>query len=207
MGETPSAVIRRAMATAPSSFFPDSYPDSHLYTDHSLSQVGDVVLCPVCTAVLERPIELACDRMVCLGCLVIWVQISPKLTCPCCFDNPLNSDHMKSPSAITIRVLGSLLVVCGICKRSVQAGQYLSHISTKCSAHSVDSPSKATIRDILSKSPDSAPSPVERRVAGSVIKRMMAGNEGLVQVPTGSHGNNNTLSYIMYNSTFNSHLP
>ena len=69
-GETPSAVIRRAMAMAPSSFFPDSSPGPHTYRNDSLSHVGDTVMCPVCTDILDKQIELECDRMVCLGCLV-----------------------------------------------------------------------------------------------------------------------------------------
>ncbi len=37
----------------------------HICTKDSLSQVGDLVMCPVCSDVLERPIELACERMIC----------------------------------------------------------------------------------------------------------------------------------------------
>jgi hypothetical protein len=64
------------------------------------------------------------------------------------------------------------------------------HLMTRCSTMVInnDSPSKTTIQDILDKPGTSAPSPAERRVAGTLIKRMIDGNGGVVQVPTGSHG-------------------
>ena len=148
------------------------------------------MFCPVCTEVLERPLELKCGRMICLSCLIRWVQVSCALSCPCCHDHTLNSDSMWSPSPITMAMLGSLPVTCGICCSEVQVQQLTRHLDTKCSTlFRHDSPSKTTIKDILSKPGTSTPSPAERRVAGTLIKRMMMdGNSGVVQVPTGSHG-------------------
>lgn len=153
VGETPTAVIHNATAVAPVSFFPDSSPSPRTYTHThtSMLPVGDTVVCPLCTDILDRPIQLSCDRMVCLGCVIKWIQISGQLTCPCCFDHSLNSDHIKRPSTFTMDILGSLLVVCQVCTRSVQTQHYSKHLSSMCSAHRapVDSPSKTTIRDIL----------------------------------------------------------
>ena len=70
-GETPKAVITSATLIAPSSFFSDSSP--HVYTQTSLSIVGNTAFCPVCTDVLERPLEMQCGRMICLGCLTKWI--------------------------------------------------------------------------------------------------------------------------------------
>ena len=114
--------------------------------------------------------------------------MSCALSCPCCHDHTLNSDSMWSPSPITMAMLGSLPVTCVICCREVQ--QLTRHLDTKCSTlFRHDSPSKTTIKEILSKPGTSTPSPAERRVAGTLIKRMMMdGNSGVVQVPTGSHG-------------------
>ncbi len=76
-GETPTAVIVSATQTA-QSFFPDSSLP-HVYTHASLSVIGNTAFCPVCTDVLERPLELVCGRMICLGCLTRWVQVSHTL--------------------------------------------------------------------------------------------------------------------------------
>lgn len=187
VGETPTAVLRNAAEMAPDSYFPNSGTSLVNFTDSSLSAVGESALCPLCMEVLDKPLELPCDMMVCLKCLTKWIQLSGKLTCPCCFDHPLNSDHLKSPSNITMSILGSMQVVCDVCTKSVQAKNYTKHLATMCSAY-IDSPSKATIRDILSQPSHVAPSPTERRVAGSLIKRMMAKNEGVVQVPTSNRG-------------------
>ena len=128
-GETPTAIIGSATAAAPESFFPDLSPIPHTYIQASLSSIGNTAICPVCTEVLERPLELTCDRMVCLGCLVQWIQVSSQLACPCCHGNRFDSTHFRTPSAITMGVLGSLSVTCQVCNRVVQAQHYSQHLT------------------------------------------------------------------------------
>lgn len=130
--------------------------------------------------------------MVCLHCLTQSVSVSGgNLSCPCCYDHPLNSDFFWSPSAITMGVLGSLHVSCGKeCNRTVRADNYTKHITSNCRSYyvcSTLSPSKTTIRDILNKPSNIEPTRAEKQVAENVLKRMFTENpDSVVKVPT--HG-------------------
>ena len=87
-------------------------------------------------------------------------------------------------------ILGGQLVECPRgCNRTVKAENYNSHIQSQCQAffeHSVLSPSRTTIRDLLDRDRESATTPTEKRVAQHLIKRLMAENEEgqLLQLPT-----------------------
>ena len=71
----------------------------------------------------------------------------------------------------------------------VKAGQYFSHSQSQCQVffhQAVNSPSRATIKDLLEKDKETPTTPVERKVAQHLIKRLMAEtDEGqLLQLPT-----------------------
>ena len=77
-------------------------------------------------------------------------------------------------------IVGRLLVFCTVCNSEVQVKQ----LFQKNAAHIF---SKTTIGDIFSQQSTSMPSPAVQRAAGTLIKRMLS-DDGLMQVPTGSHG-------------------
>lgn len=185
-GETPTVVIRTILDIAPASFFP-TLSSCRYMCEHT---VDDIALCPMCSSILERPVELQCCKLVCAECLVKNIQQSGELSCPCCSDHPLTSGYIRAPSGFIMKVLGTLMVSCGTCARMVKACNFTTHLESKCTAlcELPDSPSKTAISQILSKFSDSTPSPSECRVAGSVIKRMISSSDGIVLVPTGSHG-------------------
>ena len=191
-GETPTAVVRAILEIAPPSFVP--HTSSPTYTPGSTL---DAVHCPICSSVLERPVELDCGKVVCAECMVRNIQESGELICPCC-QLPLNSSHFHPPSSVTMGVLGSLLVKCESCVMLVKACNFTKHTDSKCTAHceisGLNSPTKTTLQDVLSKSPDSTPSPSELRVAGNVIKQMMSSGEEVIKIPTGTRGQVNTSS-------------
>lgn len=180
-------MVKAILEIAPSYFF--SCTSSLTYT-HSSTCTLDVVHCPVCSSVLERPVELDCGKLVCAECLVRKIQETGELICQWCH-LPLLSSHFHAPSSVTMGVLGSLLVKCTACVMLVKACNFMAHIESKCTAHrevsGLHSPTKTTLHDVLSKSPDVTLSPSELRVAGNVIKRMTQAEE-FIKIPTGTRG-------------------
>ena len=139
--------------------------------------------------------------MVCAACIIEKIQVSCELICPCCPCQPLNSTHFRAPSTVSIGVLGNFILTCGECHRQVKVHNFLTHIESQCTSQIefLNSPSKTTISEILGKSPDTAPSPSEIRVAGNVIKHMIShdsAGDHVIKVSTGSHGQVYTLYII-----------
>lgn len=169
-------------AMAPPSFFSTLPPLPKAHTNTTIS-------CVVCEGILDRPIEFGCGNMVCLLCCIKWLTTTrtQMVECPCC-TTPL-VDHAHPPSRVTMNVLGSQLVECTKgCNRVVKADQYLTHLHSKCQAffeHSIYSPSRSTIRDLLEKDDETPTTPTERKVANHIIRRLMAeSKEEILQVPT-----------------------
>ena len=80
-GETPRTVLTHAHKTAPQPFLPPEDQDPKLY------QATTEPLCPVCTQLLDRPLQLACGTIICLNCCSSWIQFhNPPLCCLCCYE-------------------------------------------------------------------------------------------------------------------------
>ncbi len=111
------------------------------------------------------------------------------IDCPCC-SSPL-ADHVHPPSRVTLDVLGSQLVVCSRgCNRMVKADLYIAHIKSQCQGfyqHSVLSPSRITLHDVLEKETESPPTPAEKEVAEKIMRRLMieSGDSQVLHLPTG----------------------
>lgn len=171
---------------APASFFPQSSIPSY---NHSILHTLNIE-CAICTQVPERPLELACGSIVCAACCCKWVQISCDLTCPCCHTSMPVDKHLQRPSEVTMSVLGSLVVDCNKgCNRSVRASDYRQHLEAQCKQYFVQStvsPSRVTIGEILSKTTETPITPVEKRVAATVIRWIMSENpdNSVIKIPT-----------------------
>ena len=149
------------------------------------------IKCSICKGVPERPLELLCGNIACLQCCCNSVQSSGTLTCPCCKSTTLcdvsSSNHFQCPSKVTMSVLGNMVVDCNRgCNRSVE---YEHHLETDCQQHfeySTLSPSHVTARDILSKSAETSTTPVERRIAATVIRKLMTehADRTIIKIPT-----------------------
>lgn len=169
-------------AMAPPSFLPHSLPLSAIPTTCTHT-------CTICMNILDQPIELLCGSLVCLD---KWLTISRKEECPCCF-SPLHN-HARTPSRVTMDMLGSQLVECPRgCNRTVQLGMYAQHHQSRCQSffeHSTFSPSRTTISDILDRNTEPT-TQAEQRVARNIIKRLMAESKDsqVLQVPTGGQVN------------------
>ena len=78
------------------------------------------------------------------------------------------------------------------CNRVVRVEQYSIHLQSRCQTayeHSISSPSRSTIKDLLDRGSTAPTTPTERRVASHLIKRLMKESTGgILQVPTGNQG-------------------
>ncbi len=71
----------------------------------------------------------------------------------------------------------------------VKLQDYTAHLNNHCrSHHANNSPSKVTLKDVLSKPSTSPATPVECQAAQHLVRRLMQqsqGPSGVVQIPTG----------------------
>lgn len=176
---------------APDSFFPPEDPEPQL----AESSMGSSLCCLVCTRLLERPLELTCGAIICLRCCQDWIQLHPyrSLGCPCCYSS-LESIHIRQPPSLIVSLVKGLLVHCvRRCGKLVYIDHYHKHINGQCKSHYhqlVDSPSKLTIKEVLSRPTTAPATPSERRVAEHLVRKIIdqgsssSSTDGIVKVPT-----------------------
>ena len=188
-GETAKAVIDHMEKLVPSSFF----PVEDLLQQSSVSDVSPNLCCPICTVLLDRPVELGCGSIVCLSCCKKWIQhhLCSSLLCPCCYNSTFDSGHIRPPPALVVGLLKELLLPCNKgCGKLVRLESYIKHAQGKCQSHYVvvDSPSKTTMSDVLSRPSNLPATPAERRVAEHLVRKIITRNEserqGVLRVPT-----------------------
>ena len=150
--------------------------------------------CPICTTVLQRPVELSCGVIICSTCCSKWVVHCTaqrhEIYCPCCHSHLLDKHSIRPPPPLVLSLLAGVLVNCGRgCGKLVRVDNYDKHIAGNCQGyyhHQVDSPSKMTLHDVLAKPVTVPATPAEIRVAGHLMKRMLDSDpdEHIVRVPT-----------------------
>ena len=199
---TPRELVSRLTGLAPASFF-----STHTLStpDPCTSQNTTPILCTICTGILDRPVELGCGTLVCLLCITEWLTVKAEMDaegeveCPCCV-TPL-AGHANAPSRVTMDVLGGQEVICArSCNRAVKVELYEAHIQSQCRkffSHSVYSPSRTTLGELLEKDLDRPTTYAEKKVARNIISRMMAEGESseILQLPTRGqvHSNNKVI--------------
>lgn len=165
--------------------FPDYCRPPYLAPPADLSCLS----CPMCGQVFERPVEMECGATVCAGCLITWVENHELLLCPCCESTSMDS-HIRKPSTCVVTLLKGLLVNCPQgCRMVVRADKFIGHVESKCRdfyESSSDSPSRLTVKEMLSRSSNHPVTHSEKKVAENLIKRMMAesSDEAILRVPT-----------------------
>ena len=127
-GYTPKALITLIEALAPPPVV-TRYPYPALAHLQILStSVMNMLMCPICTAVLQQPIQLPCHMCVCKQCIIDWIRISAHNQCPCCYDLAcLQKGAVKLPPDIVNTLLGDVMVCCTLCGQGVRAGDYGAH--------------------------------------------------------------------------------
>ena len=185
-GIPPSTAIALMQETAPTSYFP---PESTTPPNYILSTAA--IECAICAGIPDRPLELLCDNIVCVSCCCEWVRNSCGLSCPCCYLPILTptDNHFKAPGRVTMGVLGNVHVDCEKgCNRSVRVEEYKLHLNSQCKDHFIQStlsPSRATLRDVITKPPQTPVTRTEMKVAGNVIKRIMVETGSpLIKIPS-----------------------
>lgn len=153
----------------------------------------DQLCCPICTFLLNGPVQLSCGAIICLPCCKSWVNHRPSgsmATCPCCYDHLFNSSEVHSPPPLIASLMEGLLVHCGRgCGRVVRLASYRKHLDSRCRSHydmDIHSPSRMTIKDVLSKPASTPASAVEKKVAEHLVKKMLdeSPDTKVVKIPT-----------------------
>ena len=141
--------------------------------------------------VLNQPVELACGSIVCASCCRQWIKYSkpPSIHCPSCYDDELNSSTIRSPPTLLVTLLSELLLHCIKCGKIVKASEYIKHSDNNCELFSqpvMNSPSKVTLHNVLSKPVSTPATPMERRVTEHLVRRLLdeSPEEKVIKLPT-----------------------
>lgn len=189
-GETGKELLAHLKTLSQSSLLPEEDPNPQW--DPSQASLGANLCCPICMAILDRPVQLLCGAVVCFNCCSTWIQFCPTLCCPCCYSHSLSSLTVKQPSSLLTSLLQDLLVLCkGGCGKLVKLVQYKQHLKGKCKSHydrSIHSPSRMTIQDVLSRPTSSPATPAEVKVAEHLVRKLMdpstSSTQGVLKVKT-----------------------
>lgn len=183
-GESSKSVVHHLKKVAPSSFLPPEDREPHCED----STLTEKLSCPICLRLLDRPVELTCGSIVCLECCQNWIQyhLCSSLVCPCCIGCLLDSTHIRAPPCLILSLLEGLHIHCmRKCGKVVRIDSYTKHLKGQCRSHYVqlvDSPSRMTIREVLSKPTESPATPAELRMAEHLVRKICT--EGVMKVPT-----------------------
>ena len=136
----------------------------------------------------SNPPDLVWQLMVCMGCFVA----GGSGVCPG------RSSHHKhridnvqsSPEPLMAKLIGGLYIRCEgpACQQYVQLQNLAYHLTSGCRQHLQLLPDP-TVGQLLSQSPHTPTTAIERRVATSLVKRMLAESpeENIVELVTGGH--------------------
>ena len=153
------------------SLLPLEDPEPRLYQSTTTE-----LLCPICTLLLDRPVQLECGTIICLQSCIQFHH-SP-LSCPCCYV-PLDSDHIRPPPPLVVTLVEALHVHCVrgcgkvVCLRQYQQQACQGHFYTQA-----DSPSKLTISEVLSRPSALPATSAEVNVAEHLVQKIMDQSSG-----------------------------
>ena len=171
-GESPRVVIQHILSVAPPSPLPDNNHPQFLS-----SPMMKKLLCAICLQVAVQPVELLCDHTVCSDCCCKAIQVSGTLNCPCCSGHALSSQTIRPPSSLFMSLVHDVLVKCtNGCGGAVRLQDYTRHCDSKCRnfQQNLESPSKITLQDVLGKSSSTPATPVEVKMAHSLVKCLLS---------------------------------
>ena len=119
---THSAITHLYAIAPPSLFNPANLNSLAIHTCTSSVSTDDL-MCHLCSAIVDRPIQLAtCNRLVCMECLCTSLR-EKGFCCPCCGSDHLHDfNTMVQPSPVVMKVLGDLQVTCKKCRQQIAAG-------------------------------------------------------------------------------------
>ncbi len=174
-------MLEHAIKTAPDQLVPQDDPEPSLF-GCTMGTTTTEPLCPICTQLLDRPIQLVCGTIICLKCCTSWIQFHhPPLSCPACYVQ-LDCDHIRPPPPLVLSLVEGVLVYCVRgCGKIVKLGQYQQHLKGACQSHYhqlANSPSKVTISEVLARPSTSPATPAEVKVAEHLVRKIMDQSSG-----------------------------
>ena len=171
-----AATVRSVKEVQPPSFYLPGLPPQYCDAPRSL-------LCCVCMEVLNRPILLPCNELVCGPCYTQWVTVSRGANFPCCYGCEISSQGVRKPPSAVLQMLA---LICKNCHQPVQAVHYIKHLNSKCGTDIItSSPYELTVREILATPSVTPPTAVETKAASKIIKRLMTHDSTTtIKVPT-----------------------
>ena len=126
-------------------------PSEDPHPRFSPSPVTSKLTCSICQRLLNRPIQLACDNLVCCTCLCESICTDYSLQCPCCKQHTLDCSTISRPSTILLSLLEEVVISCvKNCNNQVMVKNYSMHLAGHCKVYSEDikSPSKVTTFEV-----------------------------------------------------------
>ncbi len=157
-----------------SSSLPPS-PSEDPHPQFIVTSVTEKLVCSICLDVVQTPVNLLCDNTVCALCCCKHIQHRYSLQCPCCNRHTLSSETISTPSPLFLSLLSESIVVCyRKCGNMMKLQDYTAHLNNHCGSHHANnSPSKVTLKDVLSKPSTSPATPVEYQAAQHLVRRLM----------------------------------
>ena len=146
-----ATTIMSVKEVKPSSFYPPGLPPQY-------SGVHSSLKCCVCLEVLNHPVLLHCNELVCGPCCSQWVAVSGGVSCPCCHGCCMDTEGVREPPSAVMYMLGGLTLSC-------KEAQYLRHLKSKCGTDVLAaSPSTLTVADILATPTITPPTAIEKKL-------------------------------------------
>ncbi len=185
-------------------------PPEDPYPTFSMSSVTSQLTCCICLRLLNTPVQLICDHLVCASCLCESIRTSyTSLQCPCCDQHTLQHSTISRPSNVILSLLEDVVVpCCRNCNNVVKVKDYGRHLAGNCKGFyvNINSPSKVSLRDVLSKSATSPASLAEVKATHQLVRRVLMSEEGsssspgtakTITVPSGVGGQVRSLFFII----------
>lgn len=143
----------------------------------SLPQINDdrikeSVTCCSCSSAANKPVELLpCKSIACSKCSLDLAK-SATFICPgCSLEHPSTEDTFTKLSSIAERMFADLTVTCEHCQCRIK----LENLDEECSEHMESH--QASLEDVLAVQNDRAPTELEKKVALTVVSKMVKQNE------------------------------
>ncbi len=139
------------------------------------------------------------------------------LQCPCCKQHTLDCSTISRPSTILLSLLEEVVISCvKNCNNQVIIKNYSMHLAGHCKVYSEDinSPSKVTLRQVLSKPSTSPATLAEVKATHQLVRRALMKDNHLCRLPKWSQylqalvvrlGLTNFLKLNMYNTSFSAY--
>ncbi len=106
--------------------------------------------CQICKSIPIQPIQLlSCHHFLCLSCIQTQSKNDSEISCPC-NNKVLSVADVDSPSKLSLKILGGLLVQCDRgCGQVVELENFMQHVDSGCTNVPVPLPSKITVEQLL----------------------------------------------------------